>query len=83
MFSKAENLVTAIFGGILILAIVAVIVSKKSATPQVFQAAGSFIGNLVAAAVNPIQTAGMNGNLGATPFSTPNIPAPGLGATPQ
>lgn len=83
MWSKAENLVTAIFGGILTIAIIAVVVSRKSQTPQVFQAAGSFIGNLVAAAVNPIQTAGQNGNLGATPFSTPNIPAPGLSASPQ
>lgn len=66
-----EKLIMAIFGGVLTLAIVSVIISKKSQAPQVIQASASALSNVIGAAVNPVQTAATNGNNGANPFSTP------------
>jgi hypothetical protein len=68
---KIGNVLLAVFGGILALAIVSVIVSRKSQSPQVLQAASSALANVVAAAVNPIATADTNGNLGNNTFTTP------------
>lgn len=48
------KIVTAIFGGVIIIAIAAVIVGRKSQAPQAIQSIGSAIGNIVAAAVNPV-----------------------------
>lgn len=72
---KIGQVVLAIFGGVITLAIISVIISKKSQSPQVLQAASSALANVVAAAVNPVNTAATNGNLGLTAFSTPTIPA--------
>lgn len=67
-----EKLVMAIFGGIIVLSIWSVVVSKKSQTPQVIQAASSALANVVAAAVNPVSTSTTNGNLGNNSFSSPH-----------
>lgn len=48
------KIITAIFGGVIVIAIVSVIVGRKSQAPQAIQAIGSSIGNIVAAAVNPV-----------------------------
>lgn len=69
-----EKLIMAIFGGVLTLAIVSVIISKKSQAPQVIQASASALSNVIGAAVNPVQTSATNGNNGSNPFSTPQIP---------
>jgi hypothetical protein len=77
----------AIFGGVVTIAIISVIISKKSQTPAVLQAASSALANVVAAAVKPINTATTNGNLGQNPFTTPAVTpnaggnAAGLGIT--
>jgi len=63
----------AIFGGVITLAILSVIVSKKSATAQDLQAASSALANVVAAAVNPVHTAQTNGNIGNNLFTLPNV----------
>lgn len=70
---NVEKLVMAIFGGVIVLAIWSVVVSKKSQTPQVIQAASTALARVVAAAVNPISTANTNGHLGANAFTVPNI----------
>lgn len=66
-----EKLVFAIFGGIITLAIISVFVGKNSKAPEVIQASGSFLANIVGAAVAPINTASTNGNLGSNPFTNP------------
>lgn len=71
-FSKT---VLSIFGGIVTLAIISVIISKKSQAPQVIQAGSTALAKIVSAAVNPVNTAGTNGNLGLNSFTTPNIPS--------
>jgi hypothetical protein len=48
------SILTAIFGGVVVIAIASVIVSRKSQAPQAIQAIGSSIGSIVAAAVNPV-----------------------------
>lgn len=48
------KLVTTVVGGIFVVAIAAVIVGRKSQAPQAIQSIGSAIGNIVAAAVNPV-----------------------------
>lgn len=62
----ADAMVT-ILGGIALVAIVALIVSRKSQTPQVIQAAGSAYANSLAVAVSPVT--------GAVP--QPNLSYPG------
>ncbi len=68
---RIGQVILAIFGGVITLSIVSVIVSKSSQSPQVLQASSSALANVVAAAVNPVNTAATNGNLGLTAFSTP------------
>lgn len=48
------QLIATVFGGIAIIAIASVVVSRKSQAPQAIQAISSGIGNIVAAAVNPV-----------------------------
>lgn len=74
--TEIEKTVTAIFGGIIAIAIVAVIVSRNSNTTSVIGAASKALSSVVAAAVNPVTTAQTNGNLGNNSFSTPGISAP-------
>jgi hypothetical protein len=66
-----EKIILAVFGGIITLAIVATFVGKNSKAPAVIQSSGSFLSNIVAAAVNPVNTASTNGNLGINAFSNP------------
>lgn len=66
-----EKIILTIFGGIITLAIVSVVIGRNSRGPEVIQASGSFLSNIVAAAVAPINTASTNGNLGANFFSNP------------
>lgn len=66
---NATKIITAVFGGILFLAIVSVIVSRKSQAPQAIQAISSGIANIVGAAVSP--AAVNNGNNGTNMFSDP------------
>jgi hypothetical protein len=51
------KIITAVFSGVIVVAIAAVIVGRKSQAPQAIQAIGSSIGNIVAAAVNPVSAA--------------------------
>jgi len=64
------KIILTLFGGVITVAIVASIVSKKSQAPQFIQAAGSALANVVAAAVQPIQNPSPHGNLGTNAFST-------------
>lgn len=48
------KVLTAVFGGVVLIAIASVIVSRKSQAPQAIQSIGSAIGNIVASAVNPV-----------------------------
>lgn len=59
--------IVTITGGIALVAIVALVVSKKSQTPQVIQAGGSAYSNALAVAVSPVT--------GAVP--QPNLSYPG------
>lgn len=73
MASDVWQGILAIFGGVVTIAIISVVVSKKSNTAAVLQGASSFLDSVVAAAVKPVNTATTNGNLGANPFTTPNV----------
>lgn len=64
------SILLTIFGGIITLAIVSVIVSRKSNAPQAIQAIGGAVSNIVAAAVNPVSANYGYGNGGST-FSSP------------
>lgn len=61
------SVVSAVIG----LAILSVIISRKSQTPQVLQAASTSLAKVIQAAVSPVATAATNGNLGANTFTTP------------
>jgi PRD1 phage membrane DNA delivery len=67
----AIALATAVVTGIIGLAIVSVIVSRRSQTPQVIGAAGAFLSNVVAAAVSPAATAATNGDPLKATFANP------------
>jgi hypothetical protein len=73
--SDFEKLATAIFGGIIIVAIVSVIVSRRSQAPAAIKAVGGVISSVVAAAVNPVTQQNGSGNNGANVFSTPSFGA--------
>lgn len=62
----------AIFGAIISLAIISVLISKKSRAPEAIGALSNGIARVVAAAVSPA-SAVTNGNLGANTFTTPSI----------
>lgn len=66
-----EKIILAVFGGIITIAIISTFVGQNSKAPQVIQASGSFIANIIAAAVNPVHTASTNGNNGANAFTNP------------
>lgn len=75
---KFGQLIMAVFGGIITLAIVAVVVSRKAQTPAVIQAASSALANVVGAAVNPIVQRNGSGNIGHNAFSLPNLSGFGI-----
>jgi uncharacterized membrane protein YjjP (DUF1212 family) len=72
---EAIKVAIGMFTGIVTIAILSVIVSRKSQTPQVIQATASGLSSIVAAAVNPIHTAATNSN--------PTAPGIGAYTTPQ
>lgn len=53
-----------VLGGIVSLAMVAVLVSRNAQTPQVFAAGGSALSSIIAAAVSPVT--GSGSGFGAT-----------------
>lgn len=72
-----SKIVVAFFGGIITVAIVSVIVSRKSQAPQAISAIGGAVSRVVAAAVNPVSQAygygngsQTNTNGGSGPFGT-------------
>lgn len=67
---NVEKIVFAVFGGIIALAIVSVIVGRNSKAPEAISAFGSFVANIVGAAVAPIN-APTSGNLGTNAFTFP------------
>lgn len=73
---KFGNVILAVFGGIITLAMVAVIVGQRSATPQVIKAGSDALAKVVRAAVDPVSTASTNGNNGNNSFSTPPMKSP-------
>lgn len=60
--NNALAAILAVVGGILTLAIVAVLVSPRSNTTQAISASGAFLSGVIAAAVSPVATAATNGN---------------------
>lgn len=66
-----EKIILAVFGGVITIAIISTFVGKNSQAPAVIAASGTFLSNIVAAAVAPINTATTNGNLGVNTFSNP------------
>lgn len=58
-----------IFSAIIGLAILSVIISKRSQAPQVIQASATALSTVINAAVNPVATAATNGNLGNNTWS--------------
>ncbi len=71
MSDVAKTLLT-IFGAVIGLAIISVIISKRSRAPEAIGAISNGLAKVVAAAVAP-QNAQPNGNLGTSTFSTPGI----------
>lgn len=69
-----------ILGGIALVAIVALIVSRKSQTPQVIQAAGSAYANSLAVAVSPVTGAVPQPNLS---YPSSSSIGSGVGFTPN
>lgn len=69
MFDELVDAAIGIMVGVVSLATLSVIVSKKSSTPQVIQATGAALSKIVAAAVNPVHTASTNSNLFVPSFN--------------
>jgi hypothetical protein len=76
------ELIMVVLGGIITVAIVSVIVGKKSQAPQAIQSIGSSVANVIAAAVNPVSAAYGYGNGAQTAtspsssgLSLPSLPA--------
>jgi hypothetical protein len=68
----------AIFSAIITLAIVSVIISKRSQAPQVIQAGASALSKVVRAAVDPVATAATNGTVSGTSFAPAAEQLPGF-----
>ena len=71
---KIGEILIGIFTGTITVAIISVIVSRQSQTPQVIQAGASALANVVNAAVTPVPT---QGNPTLNSFATPSIKLPG------
>ena len=63
-----------IFAAIIGLAIISVIISKKSRAPEAISALSTGLASIVAAAVSPQSSAATNGNNGASTFASPSLP---------
>lgn len=68
---KGLQAILAVVSAIIGLAILSVIIGRKSQAPQVIQASASALSQVISAAVNPVATASTNGNLGSNAFSAP------------
>jgi len=66
------KIVMAIFGGIIVIAIVSVVVGRKSQAPAAIQSLGTALSSVVAAAVNPVSAASGFGG-GAQVATTPSL----------
>lgn len=69
-----NNLLTAVLaivGGIITIAIVAVLVSPNAQTSQALEASGTFLARVIGAAVDPIATATTNGQPQNNSFGMP------------
>lgn len=66
-----EKFFVTLFGGIITLAIISVVISRKGQAPAAITAISQGISSVVAAAVNPASTAVTNGNNGSSAFTTP------------
>lgn len=71
--NKIEALIMSIFGGVLTIAIVSVIISKKSQTPQVIQAGATALASVVSAAVNPLSNPASGGIPELNSFTHPSV----------
>jgi len=68
---KALEALLAIASAIIGLAILSVIISRQSQTPDVIAAGSNALSKVIRAAVNPVATSATNGNLGANTFASP------------
>lgn len=73
MFNEFGQGLATIVGLIITVAIVSVIVSRKSATVGLVQASGTTLAKVISAAVNPAGNAANNGNLAANTFTTATL----------
>jgi PRD1 phage membrane DNA delivery len=81
MNTLLETLV-GIFTGVVTVSIIAVIVSRRSQTPQVIQAGSTALARVVSAAVSPVSTAGTNANYNAYTFGGAIMPVTPSGFLP-
>lgn len=58
MLNELSSAALAVIGGAFTLAIISVLVSRKSATSEVIQASGSAVGNIIGQAVSPVTGTG-------------------------
>lgn len=58
-------------GAIIVLAMIAVVISRRSRAPEAIGAISDGLAKVVAAAVNPVATAATNGNPGQSTFTNP------------
>jgi len=70
--------ILAIVSGAFALAIISVLVSRQSQTPNVIQASGSALSGVIAAAVNPVTQSNPT-SLGSNAFSAPSS-GPNIGS---
>jgi hypothetical protein len=70
---NALKVVATILGAIIAVAIVAVIVSNRSPTPEAIGAIGNFYSRVIRAAVDPAATAATNGNPEDNIFGMPSL----------
>ena len=70
---KGLQAILAIVSAIIGLAILSVIISRQSQAPQVITAASGALSRVINAAVNPVATAGTNGNVSANSFSPASV----------
>jgi hypothetical protein len=62
-----------IVGLVITVAIVSVIVARKSSAPALVQSSGTTLAKVISAAVAPAGNAANNGNNGSNTFTTPTI----------
>lgn len=68
---RAGGLFLALISGVIGLAIVAVVLSRRANTPSVLSAAGGALSSVIGAAVSPISGAGSGSSFGNAGASSP------------